>query len=290
MAKKSYIKFGKYKEKTFEWVAKNDPDYYIKMRELKFFRKYSKSDVISYQRWVDAVKDTKEIISSRPHLDSGIIEKCLVYYYEKNSYEYVFEKLQEMNLSYTIAREYMTVVRKLYSSNIDKEKENLIQIHVNRYENMYLRLKDKKISKDSKNYLRYEVFKYLQMISLLQAKEKILGIHSRIFKVQLNNYYQAKKIKALPDLDFTQLTIDEKKQLISLFDKCKEKQNEFKIIPNTQQSKKIEILADEAEIIESPIQQSNILIEKEEDKVKPTLSLEELKKQIQLKQAEKLKK
>lgn len=79
-----------------------------------------------------------------------------------------------------------------------QERESLINTHVKRYEKLFEENFEKTI--DDFSHVPPEMRKYMLIDSLviamdaLVAKEKVMGLHSKTFRVQLNNFYKKKII------------------------------------------------------------------------------------------------
>lgn len=292
MKKNLKVRFGKYKDKTLKWLSENDIEYFKKIRNYKFFKNYNEVEVRNYNKLLNKSIPRDELIKIKEEsgLSKEFIEQGLITYYEDFNIDNVKSKLKDIGIKDYLIPEYLTTIKNIFSKNIDLEKTHLIEIHVNRYERMYNKISNS--SPSGKNWLKKEKLKNISLLNIMQSKEKILGLHSKIFKVELNNYYNSKKLQSLPDIDFNKLNIEEKKELLRLYDICYKKNNDGIFIKKIDRFvEDVEIIEEEV-IIEAPILNAKIE-KKEESSVKSNLTsnltLEEVKKQIQEKISEKLK-
>jgi hypothetical protein len=114
-------------------------------------------------------------------------------------------------------------VNNIIKRNSIEERETLINTHVKRYEKMF----DEHFSKTENDFAhlppKYRKFMLIDSLIIamdaLIAKEKVLGLHSRQFRVQLNNFF---KKKIVAQYNFNNQDINDLIRLKQLLAKMKE--------------------------------------------------------------------
>lgn len=84
--------------------------------------------------------------------------------------DYVCDKYKVLPM---VASQYLTQARKEIKKYRERQVDNVLSIHIQRYEEVYSKL--------------YEINAYSLAMSALQAKEKLLGMHKQDFRLQVNN-------------------------------------------------------------------------------------------------------
>ena len=113
----------------------------------------------------------------------------------------------------------------IVKDNAKLERDSLIQVHVKRYERLFQNNYNKKVSDFP--CLEPHIAKYLVVDSLmialdaLVAKEKVLGLHTKNFRVQLNNFF---KKKILAQYNFASIDFNLLVRLKELLAKMKQEE------------------------------------------------------------------
>lgn len=114
-------------------------------------------------------------------------------------------------------------INNIIKRNSIEERETLINTHVKRYERMF----DEHFSKTENDFAhlpaKYRKFMLIDSLVIamdaLIAKEKVLGLHSRQFRVQLNNFF---KKKIVAQYNFNSQDLNDLIRLKQLLAKMKE--------------------------------------------------------------------
>ena len=247
------VEFGKYKEKSLIWVAKNDLDFFKQIENL-YYKKYS----ISKKNHYDKLKDRFVIkdISVDP-LYQERVQEAVSLLKQKNSSESVRENLQKKyRLNIVQSGLIVTDANNLIRKDFEIEKSFLLDIHMIRYEEIYDDNINPDLSRVQPSYQKAVLCEHrLTAMDTLFQKEKLLGIHTKNFKQKINS----NKVSFKKDIEFdiTKLRFNERMELLSLLNKAKPEEQLVRGVVanndplNTSDSKKENII-----IIDNPIQQS----------------------------------
>lgn len=140
---------------------------------------------------------------------SDILKMLLDGKSSKEIRDYVCDKYRVLPM---VASQYLTQARKEVKKYRDRQVDNVLSIHIQRYEEVYSKL--------------YEINAYSLAMNALQAKEKLLGMHKQDFRLQVNNI-DATTVIGGPNAnsgmnyDFNRLEKKDRLKLQLLLDKCK---------------------------------------------------------------------
>lgn len=214
----SNVSYGKYKDKSFTWVAKNDIEFF-KQIEVLYFSKYSSDKKSIYRR-----------VKKRFLENDGLI---VVNNYEKEI-NIVVDLLRSKKTTEQIREYIKTNLKHLKDSNInsiitdansivrkdfDLERSYLLDVHLIRYEKLY--------NDNFKPDLEYVPVGYRKAVmcehhitamETLFQKEKLLGVHTKKFKLHANKSVLQ---RADTDFDFTKLTSNERLELFGYLNKAR---------------------------------------------------------------------
>lgn len=141
-----------------------------------------------------------------------------------------------------------------------EERDILINTHVKRYEKIF----EENISKtlDDFAYAKPHVARFLLIDSYfiameaLVAKERVLGLHTKHFRVQLNNFFKKKIVKKY---NFAQQDFNDLIRLKELLEKMKTTEREdFQVVQNIdleEESNKVETI--DAEFVEVNVENAS---------------------------------
>ena len=147
-----------------------------------------------------------------------------------------------------------------------EERESLINTHVKRYEKLYNENKNKTV-KDFPG-MPSQVAKYLVIDSLvialdaLVAKERVMGLHTKTFRVQLNNFFKKKIVK---NYNFNSHDLNDLIRLKQLLEKMRKNKPE-----ETQQIEELADVKAEIEAIDVDYVEVNTQVS---DKIKETVTV-----------------
>ena len=159
----------------------------------------------------------------------------------------------------------------IYAANLEikkfskEERESLINTHVKRYEKLYNDNKDKDID-DFPKTLPGHIRKYMVIDSLvialdaLVAKERVMGLHTKTFRVQLNNFFKKKIVK---NYNFNSHDLNDLIRLKQLLEKMRKNKPE-----ETQQIEELADVKAEIEAIDVDYVEVNTQVS---DKIKETV-------------------
>lgn len=288
MSKKVVVRFGKYKHLTFLELFHLDPDYFIALRKSQFFKKYLTREVSEYNKVYNThVATKKELMRSnkrinipKPMLDRGI--DLMYKWVTKEEFDNILK--QEFNPTQAQLKECLTASKHFYTRQVELDKINLVSLHINRYEDLFKQVKNRDFSciKPEKQWYA-QIEQHLELVDILEAKEKVVGVHSKTFKVRLNNYYQQKKLTKGPNISFDKLTIEERLELLALYDKCKVSSDTIQIKHAPKDQVVEDISFEEVPLYEETLK--DVVIEEIDNQQdsQPKLSLDELKKLLKSK-------
>lgn len=196
----------------------------------------------------------------------------------------IFIKILQENpkLKESSATVYLNSARASFKEEFILDRRfNIIQ-HVKRYDKDILFLS--RFEPKTSSYAKYQLEKtqaYLDMINLLQKKERVLGFHKKSNKIKIKNNFNITIPKTIKSFDFSELSFDEKLELYNFILMCKTDPNEkLTLTPNKQKQlrESIETIdVEHEEIIEEDINIDSIT-EKEEKPLQIDLTHLEVKK------------
>lgn len=105
-----------------------------------------------------------------------------------------------------------------------EEKQYLIGLHLSRYDALYEKHTGLAAAKVGSEFRWKRVDHYLLAMEALLSKEKLLGLHSRKYNIQLNNYMSqdtSKRERGYNAYNFEKLSIEELVELDTLIKKSK---------------------------------------------------------------------
>jgi hypothetical protein len=236
VAKTYLIEYGKYADKTFQWVRDNDIKYFLN-NVPKFHRFYSKQKITYYQACLKQHKNkglfTSEKNLSKVHEILSLMKKGKV----TSEIRDIFNEAHPESAK--IFSMVSSSARKLLIKEFEQEKKHLIDQHILRYDSIYKsKLKDIETRvKAISPQFRFAFLdgEYSTALDSLQAKEKLLGLHTKTFKLEINNYFEKKQTLNKPEFDFTKLTLTEKIELRELIRKLKNEFNSYTIVDDQEE-------------------------------------------------------
>lgn len=211
------VGYGKYTTRQFKWVAKYDPDYFKQIKEL-YYKKYDYTKRMLYDRMYDKhFKNIDLFVDKRQEIvDIFLLNrrqgKNVVRLKESMTHQYKGISLQFLN---ECAEEAKAIIKKEF----EIEKDFLVDIHILRYEELF----DKAITPDTSRIpVQYQnsfiAESYINALDVLAQKERSLGIHSKTFKVQINNFLQQRKDNSKKTINFDVLSFKEQVELLNLIE------------------------------------------------------------------------
>ena len=252
------VDYGKYSTRSLKWVFDNDPRFFPKIvRYTKFYsRSKKKYFVILLRRLKQDNPNYNTCLR-----DQDKIDKVLAWYKSGAKTREVKKKLEEQ---YSIKRpqaleQISGDAKKKLAIEFEEEKNNLIDLHILRYNRIY----EDKIDIDPNTvapHIRDIVLgeSYETALNALIQKEKLLGFHTKNFKLEVNNFFTKKKTLEAPQFDFTTLSFKEKKELrelLSLIRKKDEDSENITVKPLLQSTLTQEEIKDTKQQFDNPISQ-----------------------------------
>ena len=212
------VGYGKYANRTFYWLAKNHPDDFKQLKEL-YYNKYDYATRLNYDAtWnryfvnANLYRDMKDEI-----VDIFVTNKRG----ERLRIEQVKEKLKEAypNISIALLNECELESKEVVRKQYDLERDFLVDVHCLRYEELYDKALNPDLSSTPPEFRKMVLAEsYLNALETLVQKEKLLGIHTKMFKVHIQTYLLHKKQKQAEKLNFDRLTLTEKTDLLKLIE------------------------------------------------------------------------
>lgn len=105
--------------------------------------------------------------------------------------------IDKYKLTIATIRQIIHIANDKIKARAKKEREILINTHVSRYENIY----EEHIKKNIDDFSQLPVYArrhaladcYSVAMDCLLAKERVIGLHNKKFRVQMNNFYNSKE-------------------------------------------------------------------------------------------------
>lgn len=98
------------------------------------------------------------------------------------------------------------IVREQIRQSITEEKENIINLHIIRYEELYQELMNMSL--------------HATAMKVLENKEKLIGLHSGDINIQVNNVENTAVVKSVETFNYQNLNKQEQERLNLLLSKC----------------------------------------------------------------------
>ena len=211
------VGFGKYKEKLLLWVAKNDLDFFRQIEEL-YFEKYDKLKQIYYKKLhTQYVRDGG--LMAKQRFEKEVVEAIELMKQKKSSKEITQHFMLKYNLSIDRVHVIMVDANLTLRKEFEIEKSFLLDIHLLRYEEIFLENLHVDLSEVPVGYRKaIQCEHYISAMETLFQKEKLLGVHTKNFKLQVNNFSIQ---EANLEYDLTKLTSGERLEIFSLLEIAK---------------------------------------------------------------------
>lgn len=123
------------------------------------------------------------------------------------------------------ARNYLTEVYKLAEANAHKEKDFVFSVHMERYEKIYASAiwRINAMVPPEPDQYKALTFAFREAMQALQAKEKLLGLHSKLVRIEVTNTVatiEMEQVKGpIKGYDYKKLSIEELMEMSILFEK-----------------------------------------------------------------------
>ena len=194
------------------------------------------------------------VILSASYSHSRQTKKIIEWFKEGLTDKEIMYKILQENplLKETSAQVYLDSARASFKEEyILSRKFNVIQ-HVKRYDRDIFALAN--YEPRTSSYAKYQFEKtkaYLDMVSLLQKKEKVLGFHRKSVQLKIKNTVNISVGKVQQSFDFTDLTWEEKLKLYELTNKAWINPNEKLVLkPNPKHLDRVEEVVEEVVEVE----------------------------------------
>lgn len=173
------------------------------------------------------------------------------------------------NLKESSATVYLRSAKASFREEFILDRKFVIVQHVKRYDRDILVLS--KHEPRTSSYSKFQEEKtqaYLDMINLLQKKEKVLGFHRKTTQLKIKNNVNINLVKTKKTFDFSQLTWEEKLELFNFINKAQIFENEKLVLsPNKNKIEDEELVED---VQHEVIEEINVeLIKEKEDSLPP---------------------
>jgi len=291
-ARKRTLTVGKYIGKTLGWVKKHDGDYFKEIKSTI----YKELDPVTQRSYDNLLKDyiRKDVANYEEKFDElvdFIYKERIV---DKTPFDALQARIMRVfpGISHELCQKAKLNVEERVRKEVSSNREFLIDIHTLRYEELYAQCIDPDLTNvplDQKKYVLAE--SYLSAIDTLVQKEKMLGMYSPTFKVQIVTASKRKKVVA-GGLSFDGLTSSEKIELLRLIEKSQPKEEIIAVTGDSDSEETEGEIITPQLLIENPVSEV-----KEEDKTAvmqsqqiPTVTLMDIQSQIKSKVQEQLKK
>ena len=210
------VGFGKFKEKDLIWVAKNEFEFF-KQIEALYYPKYNEEKKVYYNSLKKKFSKIEDLSINK--FEKEIIEVVDLLKLKWTSFQ-IQDYLQgKYDLSESNRGLIISDAIALIRQSFELEKTFLIDIHLLRYEEIFLENLNANLDEVPVGYKKAMKCEHLiTAMDTLFQKEKLLGIHTKAFKLKATE-----SMLQRPDTEFdmTILTANERLELFSLLKKAK---------------------------------------------------------------------
>lgn len=171
----------------------------------------------------------------------------------KTDTEVLFLIMEIFKVKESSAQTYLKSAKSCFKQELILERKfNIIQ-HVKRYDIDILKLSQYEPKTNSyAQTIQLKTEAYLDMLNLLQKKERVLGFHKRAQSIKIKNNININITKVERSFDFSSMTMEEKMNLYKLIEKTKITDEERYILkPNPNKTVDQVIDIEHEEIIET---------------------------------------
>lgn len=215
----NYIfKSGKHKGKTIRWVKRADLKYLIDIVSGAL-------DVKLPQNIIDYIE---KLCEGRCGSESVIIDEIIEKYKEGYKKSEVIEFLLKRKYTPVSAEQMITKASVKIKSSFEEDKSYMIGLHLKRYDGLYSKHINLSSSLVGPKFRFKRIDHYILAMDSLLAKEKLLGLHSKKYNIQLNNFIGGDRALNDAGYSFMNLTLEELIELSQLVTECKSVNHEEK--------------------------------------------------------------
>jgi hypothetical protein len=244
------VGFGKYKDKKLQWVAKEDIEYFKQIESLY----YEKYDIIKKEYYNSLKKKyiTNNGLSAIHHQDK--VQEIVSLMRQKQTSIQLHSYLKEKhNCSHDTTMRIMMDANSLVRHEFELDRKYIVDIHMMRYEQLYESNINPDLEKVPPGYRKAVLCEhYINAMETLFQKEKLLGIHTKKFKLKINSLKVNEHKGA--DFNMSSLSLKEQLEVISLLNKAKPIEKLVRdVIKNDNPLDISEAIVIDEDVIESPI-------------------------------------
>jgi hypothetical protein len=292
--KKAYILAStKYKRKSLASSLEKDRAYFERLVDTVDWKTIDKKDRIAIKQALGKPSVVESSSTIDTHRDKVTYARELIN--QGNTKQVVIEKIVDKYLvTDSIALSVTDAALAQEKQDFEIHKQQVIDLHVDRYEKIYQQRIDVDLSelRESNSLPSHvidnmEIQHWLIAVEALQSKEKVLQMHTKKFKIELNNYIKFQETqKTQQKLHFSKLTLEQLLRLEFLLKKASDSLPQ----PKTYDESTIEEVPYQ-EVQEAPLEPSPLIkvIETKIEETPPPSTLidiqrklnEKLKQQLQ---------
>lgn len=131
-------------------------------------------------------------------------------------------------ISREVAEKTVLQAKQIIKEEYSKDREFSVSLHIERYNKEIQRLFNIDVS-DYNKYKAIEVknYAFFNLLDVLTQKEKILGLHSKLVQIKINNTNTVKVTEKKKSFDLSLLTLEEKIDFYSLIQKVRRTEEEM---------------------------------------------------------------
>ncbi len=251
--KPSEVGFGKYKNKTFTWVAKNDLEFFKQIKDL-FFSQYNENKKSLYRKVEKRFLQNEGLIITEKYEDE--VFEIANFLRQKFTSEEIRQRLsiEFKHISHHLFNSLISQANSIVKREFEQEKSYLLDIHLVRYEQIYQQNFKPDLEYVPPQYRKAVMCEHhITAMETLFQKEKLLGVHTKKFKLQANkSVFQ----RTDTDFDFTKLSSKERLEVLRLLEKSKIKLELVRPSIAEDQIDSISLSIEEKVLNESPIKQA----------------------------------
>lgn len=253
--KNNKVEFGKYASRSFDWVYKNDLEYFKEIKNL-YYKKYSIAKRLIYDKFVQKQAAIPSLLYYDQKQD--IVDFIITNRKQGTHFSVIKDIVRSfyINISDLLLNECCEDAKNILKKEFEIEKDFLVDLHILRYEELFEAACNPDLDRVPIQY-RDSIMaeNYLNAVDILTQKEKALGLHTKTFKIQINNFLQSKQQKIAKSINVDKLSFRDQLNLLEIIESTKV--SDVIISPIIASSQKESMVQNKIETqIEAPIRQA----------------------------------
>ncbi len=209
----TYIfKTGKHKDKQISWVKKND---------FKYLKDVNKGKVKI--KLTQRIKDfIEKMCEDKIETSTVVVDEVIQLYKEGNKRTDIHEILVKRDYTPDYANFIINSASSKIIQGFEEDKSYLIGLHLKRYDSTHNKHMDTAATLVGFKHKYKRIEHYILAMDSLIAKERLLGLHSKKYNIQLNNFINRDRVQSTSSgYSFDSLSTKELTELAQLIAETK---------------------------------------------------------------------